>query len=242
MAGHGSPAGQDAGNGSGWLEWARAAVVAGVRSHCALLELEIYEQVSSRASDLMLDGDTEHQARVRASIAAIVKYCLDAIEQGVAQTRAIPQAVLGRARATAREGASVGPLLRAIEAGYQPFVTFMVAEAEKLPDSALVRKHLRETYGGLLGDLMAAVDREYERERTACPPPLKSYGAAYRSGMGLALTSREHEVLELLLAERSYKQIAQALCVTPDTVHTHASHVYRKLGVKGRSSLTRHQR
>jgi len=52
------------------------------------------------------------------------------------------------------------------------------------------------------------------------------------------LTKRELQVLDLLVAGRSYLEIGSALYVSRNTVKTHASHVYAKLGVSGRSAAT----
>jgi len=49
-----------------------------------------------------------------------------------------------------------------------------------------------------------------------------------------ALTAREREVLALLTADMSLQQIARRISVSPRTVESHASSIYRKLGVRGR--------
>jgi len=49
-----------------------------------------------------------------------------------------------------------------------------------------------------------------------------------------SLTSREHEILELLARRLSDKEIAQALCISPHTARTHARNLYGKLQVAGR--------
>ena len=51
------------------------------------------------------------------------------------------------------------------------------------------------------------------------------------------LTPREADVLELIQSGRSNAEIAQALHVSVETVRTHASRVYRKLGVRTRRDL-----
>jgi two-component system nitrate/nitrite response regulator NarL len=51
------------------------------------------------------------------------------------------------------------------------------------------------------------------------------------------LTPREAEVLELLRAGSSNRQIAQALHISSDTAHTHVNRVLRKLGVHSRREL-----
>lgn len=47
----------------------------------------------------------------------------------------------------------------------------------------------------------------------------------------VVLTDREHEVLRLLATRSSFREIAQALYVSLNTVKTHVSRVYMKLGV-----------
>jgi DNA-binding CsgD family transcriptional regulator len=50
----------------------------------------------------------------------------------------------------------------------------------------------------------------------------------------LGLTAREAEVLALVAAGRSNRQIAQALFISPKTVSVHVSNLLAKLGVAGR--------
>jgi len=54
---------------------------------------------------------------------------------------------------------------------------------------------------------------------------------ARRRVIDLALTRREHQVLERLVDGSSYKQIAFDLAVSLSTVQTHVRSLYRKLGV-----------
>jgi DNA-binding NarL/FixJ family response regulator len=49
------------------------------------------------------------------------------------------------------------------------------------------------------------------------------------------LTSRELEILRLLVDGRSNPQIAEALFISPRTVQTHLTNLYAKLGVAGRA-------
>jgi DNA-binding CsgD family transcriptional regulator len=227
-----NPLGQD-----DWLRVSRAAVAAAMRSNNSLLESKIYEYVRKRVPELKLND----HARARITIAAIVGYCLDAIEQGPGARVPIPQAALERARVAAREGSPIGPLLRAVEAGYKPFVDDVIAKAQGLSDTVPLREHLRETYGRLVGDVAAALEREYERERvTRAAAPRLSW--AERNPVAVAaLTRRQREVLELLCLDRSYKDVAQTLHLSINTVKTHASRLYRKLGVNGRDELVGRQ-
>jgi DNA-binding CsgD family transcriptional regulator len=51
----------------------------------------------------------------------------------------------------------------------------------------------------------------------------------------LGVTAKEHEVLNLLAAGQSNKEIARALDVSPNTVKTHIQHLFEKLGVERRT-------
>lgn len=49
------------------------------------------------------------------------------------------------------------------------------------------------------------------------------------------LTTREKEVFNLLVANKTTKQIASLLYISEKTVRNHVSNVIQKLGVKGRA-------
>lgn len=49
------------------------------------------------------------------------------------------------------------------------------------------------------------------------------------------LTNREREVFELLVQDKTTKDIAGLLFISEKTVRNHISNVMQKLGVKGRS-------
>jgi DNA-binding CsgD family transcriptional regulator len=51
-----------------------------------------------------------------------------------------------------------------------------------------------------------------------------------------SLTAREREVLSRVAEGMSTNEIAHALWVTPATVSKHLEHIYRKLGVNGRTA------
>jgi DNA-binding CsgD family transcriptional regulator len=50
------------------------------------------------------------------------------------------------------------------------------------------------------------------------------------------LSSREQEVLSLILSGNSYAQIAQSLGISIETVRKHAHNAYTKMQVRGRSA------
>lgn len=51
----------------------------------------------------------------------------------------------------------------------------------------------------------------------------------------LILTNREREVFELLVQDKTTKDIAKLLFISEKTVRNHISNVMQKLNVKGRS-------
>lgn len=52
------------------------------------------------------------------------------------------------------------------------------------------------------------------------------------------LTSREREVLALLVQGHRYREIAEALHISLDTVRTHIRHIYEKMHVRSRTEAT----
>ena len=54
--------------------------------------------------------------------------------------------------------------------------------------------------------------------------------------MNNILTKREKEVFELLIKNKSTKEIAEELFISEKTVRNHISNSIQKLGVKGRAS------
>ena len=52
------------------------------------------------------------------------------------------------------------------------------------------------------------------------------------------LTPREQEVLRLLAAGESNRQIARRLGLSPHTIERHVANLYRKIGARGRADAT----
>ncbi len=65
--------------------------------------------------------------------------------------------------------------------------------------------------------------------------PSEAFEANKRVQETLGISGRELEVLELLAAGRSNKEIASRLEVSPNTVKTHVAKLYGKLEVKRRT-------
>jgi DNA-binding NarL/FixJ family response regulator len=60
---------------------------------------------------------------------------------------------------------------------------------------------------------------------------MESFGFQ-RSCVASQLTSQERKVLQMLCQYDRVQQVAEALCVQPDTVRKHLRHIYEKLGVR----------
>jgi DNA-binding NarL/FixJ family response regulator len=99
------------------------------------------------------------------------------------------------------------------------------------PDAAA--RHLRaaEALAGELGNA-----QRLAQVRAA----LAETGADAAGPLPGGLTARQAEVLRLLAAGMSNKQIAGALYLSPATVERHLSTIYRKLGAAGRVDATRY--
>ena len=74
-------------------------------------------------------------------------------------------------------------------------------------------------------DAVRAVLAAADAPATALPP------------LPAGLTERELDVLRLLAAGRTKREIAAALVISPSTVHTHTVHIYAKCGVSTRAGL-----
>lgn len=92
----------------------------------------------------------------------------------------------------------------------------------------LARTHPTELYVGLIaaGFMGLGVWVGARLFRSPAPVGFEPNVAAQAS---LGITEREYEVLKLLAAGRSNKEIAQALAVSPNTVKTHVARLFEKL-------------
>jgi DNA-binding NarL/FixJ family response regulator len=66
-------------------------------------------------------------------------------------------------------------------------------------------------------------------------PPPQSFQVNAQAVESLGMSARELEVLELLAAGNSNKEIARRLEVSPNTVKTHIARLFEKLGAKRRT-------
>jgi DNA-binding NarL/FixJ family response regulator len=66
-------------------------------------------------------------------------------------------------------------------------------------------------------------------------PPSQPFSVNVAAVESLGISGREREVLELLAAGRSNKEIARQLDVSPNTVKTHVARLFEKLQVRRRT-------
>lgn len=87
-------------------------------------------------------------------------------------------------------------------------------------------------------ELFAALRTAASGETVLSPPVASRLMRRFRAPQ-LAPSQREIEILELLAAGRSNREISRALFISEATVKTHLAHVYDKLGVDSRTSAVR---
>jgi DNA-binding CsgD family transcriptional regulator len=92
-------------------------------------------------------------------------------------------------------------------------------------------RHVHEVFSALGAEPELAKARGQFRELGA-KPPTRSAGEGVEG-----LTGRETEIARMAGMRQSNKAIARALDISPRTVSTHLSNIFRKLGVASRSEL-----
>jgi len=109
----------------------------------------------------------------------------------------------------------------------------------------LVVEHSIEIYGGIVAAIFAAVGvwlgrkltREKERvvvREVLVPAPVE-FVRDERKLESLGITPRELEILQLIAQGLSNKEIGERVFVSENTVKTHSSRVFDKLGAKRRT-------
>jgi DNA-binding CsgD family transcriptional regulator len=86
---------------------------------------------------------------------------------------------------------------------------------------------LAETTDGRDGDMMIVIEPAGPRE------------VAWLKIAAYGLSAREREVVECVMRGASTKQISATLFIAEDTVQDHLSHVFEKVGVRGRRALVK---
>jgi DNA-binding CsgD family transcriptional regulator len=98
----------------------------------------------------------------------------------------------------------------------------------------LVVEHSFEIYGGLIAATFAVLGIWLGIKLTATrPAPVPA--PPVQPFVPTNMTRREVEILELIAQGLSNREIAEKLCVSENTVKTHCSRVFDKLGAKRRT-------
>lgn len=117
----------------------------------------------------------------------------------------------------------------------------------------LVVEHSVERYAGLVAAIFSALGVWLGVRLTRTPPPQAPIEAAATHtpdssapmlpdparGKELGITPRELEILGLIAAGLSNREIAETLCVSENTVKTHSSRVFGKLNARRRTEAVR---
>jgi DNA-binding NarL/FixJ family response regulator len=99
----------------------------------------------------------------------------------------------------------------------------------------LVRAYPAEVYIALVALAFLGLGVWAGTRLSARRPTLPAGPRNDRARSALGISDRELEVLELLAAGRSNKEIARHLQVSPNTVKTHVAKIYEKLEAKRRT-------
>lgn len=99
----------------------------------------------------------------------------------------------------------------------------------------LVVEHSVEIYGGLVATVFAGVGIWLGLRLTRRAQPPVNFVRDQHKLESLGITPRELEVLELIAAGLSNKEIAARVYVSENTVKTHSSRMFDKLGARRRT-------
>lgn len=102
----------------------------------------------------------------------------------------------------------------------------------------LVLEHSLELYGGLVAVLFSALGIWLGltlTRRKAQPSPTTPFSVDQQRQSELGITPRELEILGLIAAGLSNREIADRLFVSENTIKTHSSRLFDKLGARRRT-------
>ncbi|MBL8538079.1 MAG: response regulator transcription factor [Hyphomonadaceae bacterium] len=97
------------------------------------------------------------------------------------------------------------------------------------------RAHAGELYLGLIAAGFLGLGVWVGARAFRAPSPNLPFSPNTAARAALGITEREAEVLSLLAAGRSNKEIAQALAVSPNTIKTHVARLFEKLEASRRT-------
>ena len=109
----------------------------------------------------------------------------------------------------------------------------------------LIAEHAFEIYGGLIAVIFASLGiwlglkltkkKEVLVVKEVPVPSLQPFSLNEERLKDLGITKRELEILELMAQGMSNREIAEKLFVSENTVKTHSSRVFDKLGARRRT-------
>ncbi len=99
----------------------------------------------------------------------------------------------------------------------------------------IARMHPTELYVGLIALAFMGLGVWAGARLFRTPVPAQTFEINAKAMASLGISEREFEVLELLAAGQSNKEISARLKVSPNTVKTHVANLYGKLEVRRRT-------
>ena len=121
----------------------------------------------------------------------------------------------------------------------------LIAALQAIEYRWVVVDHSWEIYGGIIAALFAALGlwlgrrltRPVERliVREVEVPMASTFSADLAKVSALGITPRELEILELIAAGLSNREIGERVHVSENTVKTHSSRIFAKLGAQRRT-------
>ena len=117
--------------------------------------------------------------------------------------------------------------------GYGLFLAGGTALLQLLDYQSLVRDNVRDLYIALIAAAFLAGGVALGMRLVARPRPVPPGNPQAQAILGIS--DREVEVLRLLAAGQSNKEIARVLGISPNTVKTHVTRLYEKLEAKRRT-------
>ena len=123
----------------------------------------------------------------------------------------------------------------------------LIAVLEVTEFRFLVVEHSVAVYGALVAVLFAGVGiwlgATIRRRRSvvfvADPPPTEAFALDAERQAELGVTDREREILELIAQGLSNREIGARLFISENTVKTHSSRLFDKLGARRRTEAVR---